>query len=238
MKKRIWELDAFRGICVLGLVLVHLVYDVVALYGLIRWEYPPAFLFLKDWGGVLFLVISGISATLGSRSVRRGILVLLCSLVVSGATVVMYLMHMANEGIIIWFGVLQCLGVCMIAWAVLKKLPTWAMAVLGIVLAAVGIYIRGKLFGTPEWMMPLGFVYPGFVSSDYFPVLPHLGFFLLGGVLGRTIYRKKESLLPQIQANKGFFGFLCLCGRWSLPIYMLHQPLLTGLTGLIAWLVK
>ena len=238
MKKRIWELDAFRGICVLGMVLVHLIYDVVDLYRLVHWDYPDYFLFLKDWGGVLFLVISGTSATLGSRSVRRGLQVLGCSLVVSGVTVGMYLTGMAGKGMIIYFGVLQCLGVCMLAWAVLRKLPTWALTALGAVLVAVGLYIRGKVFGTPEWMIPLGFIFPGFVSSDYFPVLPHLGFFLLGGALGRVVYRRKESLFPSVQGDRGFWGFLCLCGRWSLPIYMLHQPVLTGLTALVAWMVK
>lgn len=238
MKKRIWELDAFRGICVLGMVLVHLVYDLVDLYHLIPWKYPAFFLFVKDWGGVTFLMISGISATLGSHSVRRGLIVLVCSLVVSGATVVMYLMGMANRGIIIWFGVLQCLGVCMLAWAVLKKLPTWAQMILGIALVAAGLYIRGSVFGTPEWMMPLGFVFPGFVSSDYFPVLPHLGFFLLGAVAGKWLYPQKKSLFPKVSGDRGLAGFLCLCGRWSLPIYMLHQPVLTGITGLIAWVVK
>ena len=238
MKKRIWEVDAFRGICVLGMVLTHLIYDVVDLYDLVRWEYPPFFVFLKDWGGVLFLVISGISATLGSHSARRGLLVLGCSLVVSGVTVGMYLLGMADRGMIIYFGVLQCLGVCMLAWTVLKKLPTWALTALGVVLAAAGVYIRGRIFGTPEWMMPLGFIFPGFVSPDYFPLLPNLGFFLLGGALGRAVYPRKESLFPSVQGERGFPGFLCLCGRWSLPIYMLHQPVLAGLTGLVALLVK
>ena len=27
MKKRIWELDALRGICILGMILVHGLYD-------------------------------------------------------------------------------------------------------------------------------------------------------------------------------------------------------------------
>ena len=34
MRKRIWELDALRGLCILGMVLVHLVYDIRDLYGL------------------------------------------------------------------------------------------------------------------------------------------------------------------------------------------------------------
>ena len=86
--------------------------------------------------------------------------------------------------------------------------------------------------------MPLGFVFPGFVSSDYFPVLPHLGFFLLGAVAGKWLYPQKKSLFPKVSGDRGLAGFLCLCGRWSLPIYMLHQPVLTGITGLIAWAVK
>ena len=32
MKKRVWELDAFRGLCVLGMVLIHFVYDLIDLY--------------------------------------------------------------------------------------------------------------------------------------------------------------------------------------------------------------
>ena len=31
MKKRIWELDVLRGICILGVVIVHLIYDLVDL---------------------------------------------------------------------------------------------------------------------------------------------------------------------------------------------------------------
>ena len=34
-KQRIWELDALRGICVLGMVAVHFVYDLVELYALV-----------------------------------------------------------------------------------------------------------------------------------------------------------------------------------------------------------
>ena len=76
MKKRIWELDAFRGLCVIGMVIVHLVYDLVDLYRIVDWSYPDWFAFVKDWGGLLFLVLSGICVTLGSRSIRRGLIVL------------------------------------------------------------------------------------------------------------------------------------------------------------------
>ena len=100
MKKRIWELDVFRGICILGMVLVHFIYDLVELYGIIDWSYPAVFSFVKDWGGVLFLLLSGVCATLGSRSVRRGLIVFACGLVCTAVTAGMYLLGFAGKYII------------------------------------------------------------------------------------------------------------------------------------------
>lgn len=237
MKKRIWELDAFRGICILGMVAVHLVYDLVDLYRLIDWEYPALFAFVKDWGGVLFLLISGISATLGSRSVRRGLMVLGCGMLVTAVTAGMYLLRFAGEGIIIWFGVLQCLGVCMILWALFKKCPTWVLAVTGCVLAAAGLYLRNVTLVDFPWLIPFGFTYQGFASSDYFPLLPNLGFFLLGAVLGRTVYAKKESLFPRVSPKNPIVRFLNFFGKHSLLIYMLHQPVLTCLVWGVSLIV-
>lgn len=233
MKKRIWELDVFRGICILGMVLVHFIYDLVELYGIIDWSYPAVFSFVKDWGGVLFLLLSGVCATLGSRSVRRGLIVFACGLVCTAVTAGMYLLGFAGKYIIIWFGVLHCLGLCMILWAPLKKLPTWALAVLGAVIIAAGFWTNGIRVEC-TWLFPLGLTYRGFSSSDYFPLLPNLGFFLLGSVIGRTLYRKKETLLPQINAESPVLKFLGFCGRQSLFIYLLHQPVLSLLCQVIA----
>lgn len=65
MSRRIWELDALRGLCILGMILVHLVYDIRELYGLADFAYPAIFSFVMQWGSVLFLLISGICVTLG-----------------------------------------------------------------------------------------------------------------------------------------------------------------------------
>ena len=109
MKKRVWELDAFRGLCVLGMVAVHLVFDLVVMYRLLPITLPPLFNFIQLWGGVLFFVISGISATLGSRSFRRGLTVLAAGGAVSAVTLGMYLLNFADRSILIYFGVLHCL---------------------------------------------------------------------------------------------------------------------------------
>lgn len=236
MKKRVWELDAFRGLCVLGMVIVHFVYDLIDLYALVDWEYPEWFLFVMKWGGLLFILISGICATLGRRSVRRGVIVVLCGFVCTAVTYGMYRFGMAGQGLIIYFGVLHCLGTCMILWWLFKRLPTWLLAVLGIAMAVAGLYLQTRTFNTGLWLMPLGFMPDGFASSDYFPLLPNLGYFLLGGVLGRTLYRKQETLLPKVNENNPVLRFLRLCGRHSLWIYLLHQPVLSGLCWLLSLL--
>lgn len=231
MKKRIWELDAFRGVCVLGMVIVHFVYDMVDLYGIWNWDPSDLFLFVKDWGGLLFLLISGISATLGSRSVRRGIIVLGCGLIVSAVTYTMS--RMGFEGLTIYFGVLHCLGVCMILWWLFKRLPTWALLIFGAAFIAAGLYLQDVTLVDTPWLLPLGFTFPGFTSSDYFPLLPNFGFFLVGAVLGRTVYRKKQTLLPMVKESNFLVRFFTFCGRQSLWIYLLHQPILTGICMLM-----
>lgn len=232
MKNRIWELDAFRGLCVLGMVIVHFIFDLTELYGLIRWDAPALFSFVQNWGGILFLLLSGICATLGSRSIRRGIIVFFCGILCTVVTAGMYLLDMAESYIVIRFGVLHCLGLCMILWALFKKLPTWLLAVTGAVIITLGFLFRGMVVETP-WLFPLGLVSRGFSSSDYFPLLPNLGFFLVGSVLGRTLYRSRQSLLPGVNTQTPVLRFLGFCGRQSLLIYLLHQPVLSGVCMLL-----
>ena len=234
MKKRIWELDAFRGLCVLGMVIVHFVYDLVDLYGIIAWEYPGWFSFVKNWGGVLFLLISGISATLGSRSVRRGVIVFACGMIVTAVTWGMYRFGFAGKSIIIYFGVLQCLGVCMLLWPLFKKLPWWVLTALGVAFVAVGLWMEAQPGVDVKYLMPLGLPWEYFASSDYFPLFPNLGYFLLGAAIGRTSYRKKQTLLPRVNAENPILRFLQFVGRHSLEVYLLHQPILSGLSLLLS----
>ena len=234
MKKRIWELDVLRGICILAMVAVHLVFDLVYIYGVLTLAGFGQWLFnlLTQWGGVLFLLISGICVTLGNHPVRRGLTVFGCGMVCTLATCLMYWLGFMDQSVIIYFGVLHCLGICMLLWPLVKKLPAWALGILGVLLAAVGLYLPNLRVDTP-WLIPLGLMYPGFASSDYFPLLPNLGFFLLGAVLGLTLYRKKQTLLPRVNEKNFMVRFFSVCGKWSLFIYLLHQPLITVALELI-----
>lgn len=217
MTKRIWELDALRGICILGMVVFHLLYD-------LNITLPLPLQLLQEWGGCVFLLLSGVCVTLGHRPVRRGLVVLGCGMICTLVTWGMYALKLAGNGAVIWFGVLHCLGVCMLLWPLFRKIPSGWLGFWGGVFIALGFLLENLLLSTPL-LVPLGIRFPGFASADYFPLLPNLGFFLLGAVVGRTLYRKKESRLPNVRPLR----FLCFCGRHSLSIYLLHQPILYGI---------
>ena len=125
------------------------------------------------------------------------------------------------------------LGVCMMLFPLFKRLPVWALAVLGVGFVALGVWFES--FRIPvNFLFPLGLRAQGFYcGGDYFPLLPGFGWFLLGAVIGRTAYRKKQSLLPRVNAANPVIRFFSFCGRHSLLIYMLHQPVLTIGTILI-----
>lgn len=235
MKKRIWELDALRGLCLLGVVVVHLIFDLEHLYGLLQWEHPAIYDFIQEWGGVLFLLISGICVTLGRSHIKRGLIVLGFGLGLTAVTWAMEYFGFAR-GVVIWFGVLHCLGICMLLWSLLKKANIWVLSAISAVLIALGFWLDAQPPVDFVWLVPFGWISKGFYSADYFPLLPNLGFFLVGAILGKTLYKEKRSLLPKVNENFFLLRFLRFCGRNSLWIYLFHQPVLAGVCWLLAFI--
>ena len=229
MRKRIWELDAVRGAALIGMILIHLHYDLVELFGL--WDWNPGWyqLFKNNYGAV-FLLISGVSATLGNHPVKRGLQVFCCGFLCTAVTAGMYFLGFAGKDIIIYFGVLQCLGCCMVLWHLFRKAKSLLLLVLAAAMVGLGLWLRGVGFSFP-WLTVLGFAPYGFASSDYFPLFPNLGYFLIGAVLGRKLYAEKASRFPRENPPAKFLQWM---GRNSLLIYLLHQPILAAVVGGIA----
>ena len=184
---------------------------------------------------MIFVLLSGICATLGSHSVKRGLVVFGCGLLCTAVTAGMYWLNMAGSGIIIYFGVLHCLGICMILWHFFKKQHWISLLSLGAALVAIGLVLN-EMRSTHLWLMPLGLITADFATSDYFPLLPHFGFFLAGAAFGRLLYAKKQTLLPKVNAQNPVLRFFRFCGKHSLWIYLLHQPVLNGICWLLTFI--
>ena len=230
-KPRIWELDALRGVCILCVLVVHFLFD-LSFFGGLDLTLPAWYVFIQEYGGAIFVVLSGVCVTLGSKSVRRGLIVFACGMLITAVTYGMYRLGMSGADVVVKFGVLHLLGVCMLVYPAFKKLPPAALALLGLAIAITGYAIRGIIV-PQRWLFPLGLTYEGFTSSDYFPLFPQLGYFLIGAAIGKTAYREKRTLLPGAFQKTGIARFFCWCGRQSLFIYLLHQPIVYGLLELV-----
>ena len=226
-KSRIWELDALRGVCILCVIVVHFLFD-LSFFGGLSLTLPAWYVFIQEYGGAIFVVLSGVCVTLGSKSVRRGLIVFACGMLITAVTYGMYRLGMSGADVVVKFGVLHLLGVCMLVYPAFKKLPPAALALLGLAIAITGYAIRGVVV-PQHWLFPLGLTYEGFTSSDYFPLFPQLGYFLIGAAIGKTAYREKRTFLPGAFQQTPVARFFCWCGRQSLFIYLLHQPIVYGL---------
>lgn len=224
---RIWELDFFRGVCIWGVVFIHFIVD-LTLFTNLQFETPLVFDIIREYGSVLFILLSGICVTLGHRSTKRGLIVFACGILIS---VVTYLLFQ-NTTDMVWFGILHLLGTCMLLYPLFRKMPSWILPVISLVSIVLGYWFE-TLTVQVKWLFPLGLIYSGFGSGDYFPIFPHLGFFVLGIFLGRLLYKNRTSLLPSVKTENPVIRFFCFCGRHSLWIYLGHQPIAYAIVMLL-----
>ncbi|QUO37653.1 DUF1624 domain-containing protein [Dysosmobacter sp. Marseille-Q4140] len=230
--------DTLRGLTLLSMIAYHGCWDMVYILGA-DWPWyqsSGAYLWQQSicW---TFILLSGFSFSLGRRHWRRGWLVFGCGAVVTAVTLVVM------PGQEIWFGVLTLLGSCMLLGALLERPLGRVPAGAGLVLSAALFVLtrsvnRGylgfeglRLAALPGELYRnmatayLGFPFPGFRSTDYFSLVPWLFLFLTGYFLFR-LTGKHLAAAPDL----GRCAPLEALGRRSLLVYMLHQPVLYGLT--------
>lgn len=221
-KERIWELDALRGLLILGMMIIHFIFD-LRYFAQINVYTPAWFDFIGSYGHILFILLSGLCATLSTHNVKRGIIVFAAGLLVSYVTVFLdFVLHM--DHLRIWFGILHLLGICMILYPIFRKIPFWMLALLGVVFIALGLWLQ-TLRVSVDFLFPLGLrSQNGYAGSDYFPIFPGLGWFLIGTAFGKRVYNKKTTLFPAVNSQFILLRMLRFIGRHSLEIYLLHQP--------------
>lgn len=226
MKKRFGILDAWRSLAILLMVTYHFLYD-LALFGVITWRqlFCTPLNILQKFICCSFIFLAGASARFSRNNLRHGLIVLAAAAVVEIGAIV--------GGQTIRFGVLMLLGWSMViyhfAGKVLQKVPGWLLAVSCSILYFVTKWWTEGVSVSAPWLYPLGLTTASFFSADYFPLLPWLFLFLIGTVFGGWCLAHRENRLLTAPLP----GVLTWPGRHSLIIYVLHQPVLYGISWLI-----
>lgn len=235
--RRIELLDELRGLAIIAMIIHHTFLDIGEVLGM-QWGYEifDKLCTVQPLFWAIFIIISGICSRLSRNAVKRGAVVLGAGLLITLVTV--FLMPLfgfgGNE---IYFGILHCLGCCMIITGLLmpllKKIPAVAgMAVCAVLFALFySVSEHALFFGliplpealyTTNYLAPLGFYSTTFRSADYFPLLPWLFMFLFGAFLGKYA---ADGAFPQWTYVKRvkLFAFI---GRNSLWFYLAHQAVI------------
>ncbi|MDD1677567.1 MAG: DUF1624 domain-containing protein [Methanomicrobiales archaeon] len=234
---RYWEIDLFRGIAVLMMILFHTVFD-ISFFSILPINISSGFWrYFAILTAFIFIFLVGISLNIshhrsspqidGSHYTKyliRGGKILGLGFAI---TIVTYLV--IREGFIV-FGVLHCIGASIILAPFFFGKPRIGLLAAFVVLTG-GILVTG--ITGPLWLAWTGIHPASFYTLDYFPLLPWLGVVLLGLTTGTYLYPKGIRQLPLPDRPPTSTGPVCWMGRHSLEIYLVHQPLIILVLALV-----
>jgi uncharacterized membrane protein len=239
---RFEALDALRGLAMLWMTAFHLCFDLNQ-FGYLQQDFyrDPRWTWQRTLILSLFLFCAGFGQAIAlaqgqawSRFWRRWALLVGAALLVSLGSWLMY------PGSFIYFGVLHGLALMLLIarlsgrWGALL----WLLGGLAIAMQLIAAYAlqTGPLahlavyLNAPAWNW-LGLITRKPITEDYVPLLPWLGLVWWGVAAGaRSLQSGSTGWRQPLPAA---LRPLATLGRWSLPYYLLHQPLLLG--GLLAW---
>lgn len=246
-KNRAPELDFLRGFALFMMILMHLAYDLRYEFGLNIFGFLTAnwfWAFVHPFFIVIFVGVSGVCSSFSRNNFLRGIKLLA---VAAGLTLATWLVtKYAGINCLIIFNVLALLAVSILFYSLVQFIEKKASAkpaavslllgFLGTYMTAVGSTIRWMDYSTSNPVfLPVGFAVQNAPSvADAMEIFPWMGVFLLGCVIGRVFYSKKESMLPaSAEKLHPVLAPVEFIGRHSLIIYLVHQPVVYGILYVI-----
>ena len=235
---RIDAVDCARGLALVGMAVYHFSWD-LADFRLAPPMLPftPQMRLLSHIVASAFLLLVGVSLALAHRNGlnvrafwrRLAIVAGAAALVTVGSFV-----FAPSEPIT--FGILHCIAVASLLAGPFVIAPGWASLVVGFA-AIVASSLGRSTFFDPPWLLwvGLGEALPN--TLDWRPLLPWAGVVFLGLGLARLpgvlTWLKRPDRWRAESAPARWISF---AGRHSLPIYLVHQPILIGLlAALTAW---
>jgi uncharacterized membrane protein len=232
---RVEPVDALRGLAIVAMVVYHFAFD-LRYFGVTRsdFENDPFWLVARACIVSAFLLLVGVSVVLALRNgmsdarfARRVATIAACAGAVSIAS------YVAFPRTFIYFGILHCIAVAMLVARPLARHPRIALAI-GIAIVVAGLAYSHPAFDNLPGSI-VGFTTHKPPTQDYVPLFPWLGVVLIGVAVADALIRLRFRPIAALAAMPNALRWM---GRHSLAIYMLHQPLLLALIGLVLAAVR
>ena len=231
-RQRFDRLDALRAVAIVWMAVFHFCFD-LNYFGFTRQNFyaDPFWTVQRSCIVSLFLFCAGLGQAVAldqrqpwSRFWRRWAQVAGCAVLVTLGSLWMFPRSYIS------FGVLHCIAVALIVMRLSGGAGRW-LWLLGLVAILLPQVVQHPFFDV-RWTNWLGLVTRKPITEDYVPLLPWLGVMWWGMAAGQWVLAQRRDWLTA--ALPRGLGSLATLGRWSLSFYMLHQPILIGVLGLVA----
>ncbi|MDP2090325.1 MAG: heparan-alpha-glucosaminide N-acetyltransferase [Candidatus Gracilibacteria bacterium] len=232
---RLEKLDIFRGIAIVLMVLFHFNYSLVYTFDIGFLNFSDTFWFIVGKISViLFILIAGISFCLAEKKYSNNItkkylkISTILAIFACSITIITYLL---NNEFYIRFGILHYFSLSFLFMLFFRRLGYYNV-ILGIIIIIYGVYFIPIIQNTHLFF--LGFMYPGFTSSDYYPIIPYFGIMLLGYSFALYLNDIDKLNIFKLKNHKNILEkILEYLGKKSFIIYLIHQPIIVCLIFLI-----
>lgn len=229
-KIRFFEIDFFRGLAVIMMIIYHFIFD-LNYFEFIKVNMYSGFLgIFQKVIAISFIFLVGISLSISYKNkskkdiTKSGLKIFSFGLILT----VLTLIFVRNQ--VIYFGILHFIGLSIIISILFIRFFKLNL-ILGIISIIIGYLIKNISINT-NLLIFLGLKSRNFSTLDYFPLFPWFGLILIGIFIGKLIYKNRTKSVinePKIK----LFKFLEFLGRKSLFIYLIHQPILILILYLI-----
>lgn len=237
-KKRIVELDFFRGILILLMLLQHFafMYYLFSYTGIWKFEnqsqvsikigefcndvlfgnqYIGYFVFLI-W--LIFFILAGISFTLSKHNLRRFLLLVTFFLIYY--LVSFFILNYTKYPVIFNFGIFIGYAFCILIFLILDRFPIFVNIIFSIAFltASIILYFYDLNFSLSPFRW-FNFSQTHNMSNyDQWVIFPYIFTYSIGYLLGKTIYREKNSKISFLGCK--IFAPINYLGRYSIYFYI------------------
>jgi uncharacterized membrane protein len=229
------SIDVYRGLAILAMIAYHATWD-LNYYRIIEVGIGVDGVWFTIQRSILtaFLLLTGAGLWLAHwdgidwrRFWRREAIVVGAALGVSAVTWFQFGAYFA------YFGVLHAIALSSLLALPLVRAPVWVGITTAAAFLLLPVGFASEVFNT-RWLAWIGFFTAVPETADLVPVFPWFGVVLLGMLAMRLF---EGASLFTWSSGAPLVRGLAVMGRWSLVIYLVHQPLLFAVvTPVAGWI--
>ncbi|MTI19054.1 DUF1624 domain-containing protein [Rhodobacteraceae bacterium RKSG542] len=229
-KRHLIYIDIARGVALVAMAIYHFSWD-LSWFRLVDWPVSNG----NGWRlfaqliASSFLFLVGFSLVLAhGEGMRWRAFWKREAIIVAAAALVSFVTYFSFGDGMVRFGILHAIAVTSLLAIPFIRAPLW-VAVVAIIVMGIGGQAAQQV-SPSAWYDWIGIGPSARSSVDFVPVIPWFGAVMLGLVTARLM--KASDRLTILAGGAGaslWQSGLAWAGRHSLPIYLLHQPILFGL---------